>query len=273
MQGKHLFRIRFLSFSHLLQLFPQVPVNSCLFFPAGGRRDVLPVPERFQGPGIQSQIPGSFQKITEGVRSPLHIKAVEAKILPFRGVFIVGPHPFDQIRHLLRPVNGKTDGSRRFSGGPFSGVDISVYIFAAAEIPLQGKGPDLVFFHHLFKDILFQLLKFPVSVGRFSQGYDLCPFRDLHIFDGAGVCRKLCGIRAFPGAEAPEAGPDQAQSAQDKQDAEKDDQAFLSPFLFLFHGFSCPFRIREICLPCSLLKYLFLLPETFPSTGRRPERR
>ena len=127
------------------------------------------------------------------------------EVLSFRRVVIVSAHIGDQLRHLIRPIDGKPDGRRGFLRGAAAAVDIPVYLLAATAIALKSKGADAVALHQLLEDLQLQPLEFRISVGGFSQRDDPCVFRHGHALHRLCIRCKRSRVHALPSAKAAEA--------------------------------------------------------------------
>ena len=133
------------------------------------------------------------------------------QVLSCRRGLIISAHPFQQIRHLLRAVDPKADGGRRFLCRPFSAVDVVVYLQRISEIPLNDKGPAAVVLNQRPEDLRLQLLILPDAVAGLAQSRHLYLLRNddcvkvrlhgRHIGSGApGASRQQDG-QAYGGDE------------------------------------------------------------------------
>ena len=60
------------------------------------------------------------------VSTPLHIEAVEAKVVSLRGGCIVIAHPLHQILHFFGAIDNKAGGGERLCGrATFAGIYLS----------------------------------------------------------------------------------------------------------------------------------------------------
>ena len=191
---------------HAQEFFPEIRQNRRCFLSAHIGSPSVPVPQVFQIGCVQPRGFRCFQQIPIIVVPPLHVKAEEAKVVPFFRRFVIAAHPGNQILHFLCPVNGETDGRRRFRCRAFAPVDVAVDRLASAEVPFNGERPDAVSFHQYLEHVELQCLEFPVPVGRFPQTNDAGPFRNRQLRNRCRVFCKLFRVCTFTGAEAPKVG-------------------------------------------------------------------
>ena len=145
------------------------------------------VPQLFKISGVDVRFLQRFEQIVIAVSTLLHIETIETEVITLRGGRIVIAHPLHQILHFFGAIDGKAGGRECLRRRAVRAVNITVDCLAAAEVSLQCKGTHAVFFYQHLKYIQPQLLKFLVSVGRLTQGDNLCFIGDSQFGNRCGV--------------------------------------------------------------------------------------